>query len=193
MLDASLFIANLSKFATGGWIVVFMAASVTILMTTWIAGRKLLQNSILSESVHLEEFVKELSSNEVIRTPKTAVFLSGNAVCVPRSLLHNFKHTGTLHAVNLIVCVQTEEIPHVNKKDRCSLTDFGQGIYKVILRYGYMESPNIPGDIADIPLPLPQLRDPMQLSYYLQTGSILPTNYNQLLSIIPCTLITKKR
>jgi KUP system potassium uptake protein len=175
ILDASLFIANMSKFASGGWIVVVMAASVAILMTTWISGRRLLQKSILSESILLEDFVKNISSAHVIRSPKTAVFLSGNAVCVPRALLHNFKHTGTIHAANLIVCVQTDEIPHVKPEEKFSVHDFGQGIYKVILRYGYMESPNIPKDIAEIPLPILELKDPMQFSYYLGKESLVLT------------------
>jgi len=175
LLDASLFISNLSKFASGGWIVVVMAVSVTILMTTWISGRKLLQKSILSESILLEDFVKSVSSADALRTPKTAVFLSGNAVCVPRSLLHNFTHTGMLHSVNLIVCVQTDEFPHVKPEDKFSVTDFGQGIYKAILRYGYMESPNIPKDISEIPLPIPELKDPFKFSYYLGKESLVLT------------------
>lgn len=175
LLDTALFIANMSKFSSGGWIVVFMAVSVVILMTTWISGRKLLQKSILAESILLEDFVKSISSSETIRTPKTAVFLSGNAVCVPRSLLHNYKHTGTMHAVNLIVCIQTDEIPHIKPEEKFSVTNFGQGIYKVILRYGYMESPNVPKDIAEIPLPLNELKDPMKFSYYLGKESIVLT------------------
>jgi KUP system potassium uptake protein len=180
LLDASLFVANLSKFSSGGWIVVVMAVSIFILMTTWIKGRKLLQRSVLSESVYLEDFVRDLSSKNIIRTPKTAVFLSGNAICVPRSLLHNFKHNGVIHSMNLIVSVQTEEIPHVNPLDRFSLADYGYGIYKVIFRYGFMESPNIPIDIANIPLPT--LKNPMELSYFLGKESLIPTNKGNLAS-----------
>jgi KUP system potassium uptake protein len=173
LLDLALLTANMTKFATGGWIVVVMAAAVTILMTTWIAGRKLLQKSVLSESVRFEDFMRSISSPDIIRTPKTAVFLSGNAAFVPRALLHNFKHNGTIHAVDLIVCVQTEEIPLVNQSDKYALTDFGNGIYRIILRYGFMESPNIPHDIADIPLPIPN--DPLQFSYYLGKESLVLT------------------
>jgi KUP system potassium uptake protein len=176
LFDASLFAANLTKFLSGGWIVVAIAASVTVLMTTWVAGRKLLQNSILSESVRLEDFVTDISSrDDVIRTPKTAVFLSGNAVCVPRSLLHNFKHNGTIHSVNLIVCVQTAEVPLVGTDDKYSVADFGNGIYKVVLRYGYMESPDIPRDITTVPLPLPVLKDPSQFSYFLGKETLVMT------------------
>lgn len=179
LLDAALLVANLSKFATGGWIVVFMAASVTILMTTWIAGRKILQKSILSESVRFEDFMRSIESQDILRTPKTAVFLSGNAAFVPRALLHNFKHNGTIHAVNLIVCVQTDEVPIVNTDDKCAITDFGNGIYRIILRYGFMESPNIPRDIAAIPLPI--VKDTLQFSYFLGKESLVLTKRGKMM------------
>jgi KUP system potassium uptake protein len=172
-LDAVLFCANLSKFASGGWIVVVMASIITLLMTTWIAGRKLLHQSVIAAAVRLEDFAREMSSASVIRTPKVAVFLSSNAACVPRSLLHNFKHNGTLHATNLITCVQTEEVPYVKPEDRCALTECGQGLYAVTLRYGYMESPDVPEAIAQISSPLLPRKDPLQFSYYLGKESLV--------------------
>jgi KUP system potassium uptake protein len=163
----------MTKFMTGGWIVIVIAAAVTILMTTWIAGRRLLQKSVLSESVRFEDFMPSIGAKDIIRTPKTAVFLSGTAAFVPRALLHNFKHNGTIHAVNLIVCVQNEEVPYVNSADACSLTDFGNGMYRIILRYGFMESPDIPRDIAAVPLPVQ--RDTAQFSYFLGKESLVLT------------------
>lgn len=174
ILDLSLFAANLSKFASGGWIVIVMAASVVIMMTTWITGRKLLQKKVLNESIKIDCFSLDLAQRtDCIRTPKTAVFLSGNAESVPRALLHNFKHTGTLHATNIILCVQTEEFPLVKFADKFAVTDFGSGIYRVIIRYGYMESPNIPRDIAKVSLPSLPLNDPLLFSYYLGKESLV--------------------
>jgi KUP system potassium uptake protein len=175
-IDCSLFIANLSKFAAGGWIVVVMAAAVGLLMSTWVAGRKLLRGSLLSDSVPFETFVGSLSSETgLLRPPKTAVFLSGNAQSVPRSLLHNFRHTGTLHATNVIVCVQTEEVPHVAHHEKVTTTDFGQGMFRVVLRYGYMESPDIPAEMARMPALVPALGNPRAISYYLGKESLIAT------------------
>jgi KUP system potassium uptake protein len=175
LFDISLFAANLSKLLSGGWIVVVMAASVCILMSTWVAGRKILQKSILSEAVPLEEFVKDIGEQKILRTPTVGVFLSGNAVCVPRALLHNYRHNGTLHGANLIACIQTEEVPFVNALERSSVTDFGQGVYKIVLRYGYMESPDVPRDIARVSLPIAdkKLNDPARFSYFLGKESLV--------------------
>jgi KUP system potassium uptake protein len=173
--DGVLFIANASKFASGGWIVVLMAVSISILMTTWIAGRKILQKSVFAESIRIEDFVKGLSLQEVVRTPKTAVFLSGNPQFIPRSLLHNFKHNGTMHATDILVSVETEEVPYVDALERISVTDFGAGIFKVILRYGYMESPDIPREISGLPEAVPALDDPAQISYFLGKETLVIT------------------
>jgi KUP system potassium uptake protein len=132
-----------------------------------------LQKSVLSESVRLEDFVKELGSRDIIKTPKIAAFMSGNPLFVPRSLLHNVKHNGTIHSTTLVVCVQTEEFPFVNAPNRYSIADLGYGVYQIIVRYGFMESPDIPRDIAEVPLPMPASKDPSQVSYFLGKESLV--------------------
>ena len=172
ILDVSLFAANLSKFLSGGWIVVFFAAAIWVLMTTWVAGRRILQKQVLAESIPIERFVQDVAAQNLPRIQKTGVFLSGNAICVPRALLHNYKHNGILHAQTLIVSVQTEETPYVPSKDRFYFTDFGQGIYKIDLRYGFMESPDVPAALTVAAVPdIP--RDVNQLSFFLGKESLV--------------------
>jgi KUP system potassium uptake protein len=173
ILDLSLFTANLSKFLSGGWIVVFLAAAIWILMTTWVAGRRILQKQVLAESIPVEQFVQDVAAQNLPRIQKTGVFLSGNAICVPRALLHNYKHNGILHARTLIVSVQTEEMPYVPSKERFSTIDFGQGIYKIVLRYGFMESPDVPAALTAAAIPgIPH--DVNQLSFFLGKESLVP-------------------
>ncbi|MBN2188164.1 MAG: KUP/HAK/KT family potassium transporter [Chitinispirillaceae bacterium] len=172
ILDISLFTANLSKFLSGGWIVVFIAAAIWILMTTWVAGRRILQKQVLAESIPVEQFVQEVAAQNLPRIQKAGIFLSGNAICVPRALLHNYKHNGILHARTIIVSVQTEESPYVPSGERCSTTDLGQGIYKIVLRYGFMESPDVPGALTAAAIPdIP--RDVNQLSFFLGKESLV--------------------
>lgn len=173
ILDVSLFAANLSKFLSGGWIVVFFAAAIWILMTTWVAGRRILQKQVLAESIPVEQFVREVAAQNLPRIQKTGVFLSGNTICVPRTLLHNYKHNGILHAQTIIVSVQTEETPCVPPDERFSATDFGQGMYKIVLRYGFMESPDVPAALIAAAIPdIP--RDVNQLSFFLGKESLVP-------------------
>jgi len=173
LFDLTLFAANLSKVFSGGWIVIFIAIAVCILMTTWIKGRKILQKQATAAAISLETFAKELETQpNVTRTPLTGVFLSGNTDMVPRALLHNYKHNGILHAQTLIVTVETGEMPHVPPSDRVSLVQIGQGIYKITFRYGFMESPDIPTLLADVHIP-GSSDDVRQFSYFLGKESLV--------------------
>jgi KUP system potassium uptake protein len=180
-LDTMLLVANLSKFASGGWIIILIAAAFTLLMTTWIAGRRLLQKNVVAAAVPLEDFVRDIAAMpDIIRTPKTAVFLSGNATFVPRALLHNFKHNGIIHSVNLIVCVQNVDLPYVYGDDKVNVTDHGNGMYAITFKYGFMESPDIPSDIAGLTYPI--LGDPLLFSYFLGKESLVPKKRGQMAS-----------
>jgi len=170
--ETLLFVANISKVFSGGWVVVLIAAAVGILMTTWIGGRRILQNRVIKDAMPLEVFVKSLETESGIHRAKLiGVFLSGNTNLVPRALLHNFKHNGVLHEKTLIVTVVTTETPHVPDAERLQVAHLGYGIYRVELRYGFMESPDIPSALKKIPLN--GGNDTRQFSYFLGKESLV--------------------
>ncbi len=173
LFDLSLFAANLLKVLSGGWVVVIIAAAVCILMTTWVAGRRILQKRVIADAVPLDSFVKSIAAQgDLVRAKRTGVFLVGNPDTVPRALLHNYKHNGVLHAQTLIVTVVTEETPYVPGTERMSFVSLGEGIYKVAFCYGFMESPDIPKALAAAEIPeLPH--DPQQISYFLGKESLV--------------------
>ena len=173
-LDSTLLVANMSKFFSGGWIVAVFAAFITMLMLTWIRGRAILRLKAVTDSMPLPLFIADLKTQNVIRVPKTAVFLASNARSVPRAMLHNFKHNGILHQTNLIVCVQTEEIPFVLKENRRHIEDLSCGLFAVTLRYGFMESPNIPAVLNEPGLK--ELLGSQQTSYFLGKESLVIAN-----------------
>ncbi|MBN1982551.1 MAG: potassium transporter Kup [Chitinivibrionales bacterium] len=165
-IDLALVVANCFKLFAGGWIVVLMAAAVCIFMTTWISGRRILQQRVHDDSLPLNQFITDISDHETVRIEKTAVFLSSNAQYVPRALLHNFKHNGVIARQTLIVSVENEETPFVSSLDRCTATRCGQGIYTVVIKYGFMESPDIPAVLSRMKIPGLVLNT-SQLSYFL--------------------------
>jgi KUP system potassium uptake protein len=176
LFDLAVFAANLSKVLSGGWVVIFIAVAVCILMTTWIKGRKILHKQVTADAIPLEMFAKELAGqSDLTRTNRTGVFLSGNTNMVPRALLHNYKHNGVLHVQTFIVTVQTGETPHVPASDRVLLSSVGQGIYKVTFRYGFMESPDVPTLLAGIKIPGAST-DPGLFSYFLGKESLVPAH-----------------
>jgi len=173
LFDLAVFAANLSKVLSGGWVVIFIAVAVLILMTTWIKGRKILHKQVTSDAMPLDMFAKEIAAQpDLLRTARTGVFLCGNTNMVPRALLHNYKHNGILHARTFIVTVETGETPIVPETDRVSLVTVGQGIYKVTFRYGFMESPDVPTLLAGVKIPGTS-PDPGLFSYFLGKESLV--------------------
>jgi KUP system potassium uptake protein len=85
-----------------------------------------------------------------MRVPGIAVFLTGTPEYVPTSLLHNLKHNKVLHDNVLFVTVENEDVPEVSHRRRAEIALLAPGIHRIILRYGFMESPNIPKALEDL-------------------------------------------
>ncbi len=175
ILDLLFFIANLLKFFEGGWVPLAIAVVLMAMITSWRRGRELLLARWKSDSLPLASFVARLPSSRTIRVPGMAVFLTGNQDYVPAALLHNLKHNKVLHEQVLFVTVLNEDVPEVPAEERSTVAQLGPGIHRVIVRYGFMESPNLPRDLAalgDYGIDY----DPMQASYFLNRETLVPAS-----------------
>lgn len=166
ILDSVVFAANLAKLISGGWVVVMIAAILISMMLTWISGRKILGKRFSSEFVPLSLFVNEISTMKPIRVGGTAVFLSANTGAVPRALLHNYKHNKVLHEKTILLSIQNQDIPSVPFHEKITFNDAGEGFYQVIIRYGFMENPNVPRTLSKIQIPGVNF-DHNQVTYFL--------------------------
>lgn len=175
MLDIVLFLANLSKLLSGGWIVVVISIIIVILMTSWLKGRALLGKKIESESLPFQTFVADILEQHPPRVRGTAIFLAGSAQSTPRALLHNYKHNQALHERIIVLTVDNEEIPFVAAENRVALTDLGSGIYRVHCRFGFMETPDLPSVLRTVTI-AGQTIDPMQVSYFLGKELLVISN-----------------
>lgn len=136
--------ANLLKFVDGGWFPILVGIVIFTIMTTWKKGRTLLREKIAAGLLPLTDFVKDLKAgSSVTRVSGTAVFMAGNPSVTPLALLHNLKHNKVLHKRVIFLSVVTETVPHVDKKDRATIENLGEGCWSIIGRYGYMEEPNV--------------------------------------------------
>lgn len=152
--DLAFFAANIIKIHDGGWFPLVVAALVFTLMTTWRRGRMILDDRLREGSLPATLFVDSIRRNPPVRVPGTAAFLFRNAEGTPTALLHNLKHNKVLHERVLLMTITTEEVPHVEEKDRYSVAELGLGIERLIVRYGFMEDPDIPAALAALPQPL---------------------------------------
>jgi KUP system potassium uptake protein len=149
LVDGTFFASNITKIPDGGWFPLLVAAVSFTVLTTWAKGRRLMRERLQEAALPLSVFIKSAAAS-VHRVNGTAVFLSTSADAVPAALLHNLKHNQVLHKRVLILNVKIEEVPHVRPDKRIELHDAGEGFYRVILHYGFMQEVDIPRDLAAI-------------------------------------------
>ncbi len=144
LVDIVFFSANTVKVVEGGWVPLVLGIALTAMMTSWKQGRDLLLSRWKQSSMPLAPFLARLPQSRIIRVPGLAVFMTGNPDYVPTSLLHNLKHNKVLHENVLFVTVSNEDVPEVSQRRRAEVSQLAPGIHRVVLRYGFMESPTYP-------------------------------------------------
>jgi KUP system potassium uptake protein len=173
LLDGTFFASNTVKVMEGGWVPLLLGLVLMGVMTTWQQGRNLLLARHAKESLPLASFVERLPRSRIIRVPGTAAFLTRYPDSVPQALLHNLKHNKVLHEHVLLVTVLTTHVPEEPLSRRAKVEQLANGINRVSLRYGFMESPNLPHALG-------QLTgvgnfNPMAVSYFLGRETLVPT------------------
>jgi KUP system potassium uptake protein len=166
VIDLAFFAANALKIPEGGWVPLALGVALTALMTSWKRGRDLLLERWRTDSLPLASFLARLPQSRTVRVPGIAIFLTGNPDHVPGALLHNLKHNKVLHERVLFVTVTNEDVPELRAAERASVSELAPGIHRVLIRYGFMESPNLPRELAGLRNQGIDF-DPMQASYFL--------------------------
>jgi KUP system potassium uptake protein len=170
LVDLSFVSANLTKVADGGWVPLVAAAIVFLLMESWRTGRAAMLSELERETVPLEQFIQSMASKTKVEG--TAVYLSRRNDAVPLSMLHNVRHYHVLHECNVILHVETEQVPRVPASERASVTDLGNGFYRILLHYGFMQQPDIPVALESCTIG-GQGYDWMQTSFFLTRMAIV--------------------
>ncbi len=166
VVDGVFFTSNLLKVPEGGWVPLVMGLALMLMMTSWHSGRELMLARWKQDSLPLASFLKRLPQSRTIRVPGMAVFLTGNPDYVPAALLHNLKHNKVLHERVLFVTVQNLDVPEAGADERTEVAELSPNVHRVVLRYGFMESPNIPRALEDLRAHGVEY-DPMQASFFL--------------------------
>lgn len=135
-------VANLTKVQNGGWFPLTIGAIGFTLMATWKSGRRRLRERMIKSLLPVEDFLRDVTESKPHRVPGTAIFLAGNPDGTPAALTHNFKHNKIIHKRVVLLTIIIEEIPYVEKERRVSVADLGEGFFRVIGRYGFMEEPD---------------------------------------------------
>jgi len=142
-VDLSFFFSNARKLADGGWYPLAIAAVVLAIMHTWKTGRDAVFRLVYGGNVTELELTAIARSSHVTRVPGAAVFMVGSPEGTPVALLHHVKANRCLHKTVVLLSIITEDVPTIPDANRLQLRDIGEGIWRAIGHYGYMESPDV--------------------------------------------------
>ncbi len=142
-IDGAYFTSNLTKVPDGGWFPLLVGAIVFTVLTTWSKGRKLMIERLREAAMPIKVFIASAATS-ASRVPGTAVFMTSTAEGVPHALLHNLKHNKVLHERIVLLTVSIADQPYWPESHRVKREDLGHGFYRVVLRFGFMEEPNVP-------------------------------------------------
>jgi len=144
LIDLTFLGANMLKVFHGGWVPLLIGAMVMVVMITWRKGARILADKTRRLETPIDSLIESLEKKELCRVPGTAVFLTADKESAPTALLHSLKHYKVLHEQNVVLTMITETTPRVSVADRVSIEPLGGAFQRVLLRFGFMETPNVP-------------------------------------------------
>jgi KUP system potassium uptake protein len=177
LIDLTFLGANMLKVVEGGWMPLALGACVMAVMYTWRRGSRLLFEKTRRQEIPLEALVTSLEKKPPARVPGTAIFLTSDPSSAPTALLHSLKHYKVLHEKNVILTIETAAAPRVDVSERVRIEPVGETFSRVVLRFGFMESPNVPKALA-IARKLGFTFDIMATSFFLSRRSLKPAAHS---------------
>ncbi len=174
IVDGAYFAANMTKVPDGGWVPLLIAGVIFTLLTTWSRGRELVIARLREGAMPIEVFIRS-ARGSAQRVGGTAVFMTSSPEGVPHALLHNLKHNKVLHERVVILTVLIEEVPVVDEEDRIAYKDLGDNFYRIVVRYGFMQEPDVPAALKKVENCGPSFRM-MDTSFFLARQTLLASD-----------------
>ncbi len=143
-VEIAFLVANGVKFMDGAWVPVVLAILVFTLLRTWRRGRELLHDEVQKEGIQLSTFLPGLMLAPPARVQGTAIFMTADKGVVPHALLHNLKHNKVLHERNVFLTVETLQTPFAPPEQSLKITSISEDFWRVVIRFGFMERPDVP-------------------------------------------------
>jgi KUP system potassium uptake protein len=174
VVDMTFFSANLLKLFEGAWVPLLFGLTMAMTIWTWRRGAAILTAKTRRTEVPLRDLIQSLEKRPPHIVKGTAVFLTSDPSFVPTALLHNLKHNKVLHEHNVILTIETAQTPRVGLADRVRMETISDKFATVRLRFGFMESPNVPKALV-IARKLGWQFDIMATSFFVSRRSLKPS------------------
>jgi KUP system potassium uptake protein len=172
LVDGLFFIANVPKIFQGGAFPVLAGIVLFVLMTTWRRGKQLLVDRLDESALPLPLFISSIRVQPPHRVKGTAVFLTARPDAVPHALLHNLLHNQVLHEQVVLLTVVNEDSPRVPASRRFEVDAYGDGFFRVILHFGFMDEPDVPDALKLCHLDELDF-SPMRTTYFLSRETVI--------------------
>jgi KUP system potassium uptake protein len=178
LIDIVFIGSNALKIPDGAWLPLAMGGALMVIMWTWSRGSQILTEKTRRDAIPLNDLVDILKARAPHRAQGTAIFLTGDIESTPVALMHNLKHNKVLHEKNIILTVATAETPRVRDEDRVTIEPMNDDFKKVIIRYGFMEDPNVPKALAQMRKRQGVKFDIMATSFFLGRRSVVASAHS---------------
>jgi KUP system potassium uptake protein len=149
IVDASFFIANLTKIAEGGYVPLVLATCVYFIMLVWHTGAAAVAERLQEAVVPIGKFMKKIKEAHIPRVPGTAVFLTRTPRDVPPLMVWHLRHNRALHQYLFVLTLETQSVPRIKEAERLTFDEIAPNFWRASVRYGFMERPNIPALLED--------------------------------------------
>ena len=179
LIDLAFLIGNGAKLLTGigAWVPLFIGVSAFMMMRTWRRGRQLLHEEMQKDGIQLDSFLPGLMLAPPVRVPGTAIFMAAQKSVVPHALLHNLKHNKVLHERNVFLTVETLSVPYAPKDKRLKIDAIGDDFHRVLVRFGFMETPDVPQALMRSCDEGGIYFDPMDTTYFASRETIIASRH----------------
>ena len=173
-VDATYLASGLTKLFEGAWFPIMVGLVIFTLLTTWARGRQLVIARLSEAAMPIGVFIKS-AATAATRVPGTSVFMTSTADGVPPALLHNLKHNKVLHERVILLTVKIANVPQVPDEKRVLIDDLGNGFHRLVLRFGFMQEPDVAAALATAHIPGTRFVM-METSFFLSRQTLLPSS-----------------
>lgn len=150
LLELCFFASNLTKLGEGGWFPLTIGGLIFVALTTWKDGSLLVADQRRRIDIPMDDFLVG-PRPDVPLVPGTAVYLTSDPSIVPSALFHNLKHFKVMHEHTVFLHVLNENVPYVQDAHRLDTKRLAEGVWRVTVRFGFREEPDIPRALRLLP------------------------------------------
>jgi KUP system potassium uptake protein len=173
IVDLAFFGANMFRIMEGGWIPLLVGALVFVVMNTWTSGRAGVRDRLNLKAIPVEDLVKAIEQHHTLRVPGTVVVMASQPRLVPPFVLHRLRLLPVLYEHVILLTVMIDDVPRVDLSNRMTIHAYGAGVSHMILRFGFMEQPNVPATLSKFRQISPDI-EWEKIIYLLGTYTLIP-------------------